>query len=109
MNRSTTIRSLVSTLSMAGTAAVAGLWLAPSAYADDETEPIADVDGMVTDVQGKCPNLRFKLGKTQVVTKEQTRYEDGACTDIKNNQRVEVTGKLEEDGRLIATEVDLDD
>lgn len=107
MSRRATIRHLVGAFSVAGLAAVAGLWLAPNANAEGDTGPMATVEGTVSDVQGTCPNLRFKLGKTQVMTKEQTKYEDGTCTDIKKDKKIEVKGHREDNGMVTASEIDL--
>jgi hypothetical protein len=72
-----------------------------------ETEKV-EVEGTVGNVSGSCPNLRFTVGDTKVVAKEKTRYDDGTCKDVKSGQRVEVKGKLNEDGTLSAWKVDLD-
>jgi cytochrome c-type biogenesis protein CcmE len=68
-----------------------------------------EVEGTVSQVSGSCPNLRFTVGDTQVVAKDKTRYDDGTCKDVKDGQRVEVKGKLNQDGTLSAYKVDLDD
>lgn len=107
MNRRVTNRHFLCTLSVAGIAALAGLWLAPDARAEGDKGPMATVEGTVTDVQGSCPNLRFKLGETQVMTKEQTKYEDGSCKDIQNNKKIEVKGQRDQKGMLTAAEIDL--
>ncbi len=69
----------------------------------------ASIEGTAKKVSGSCPNLRFVIAETRVVTKDATRYEDGSCNDVKDGERVEVKGKLSGDGTLSAWKVELDD
>ncbi len=75
---------------------------------DHHKDGKATIEGTVRKVSGSCPNLRFVIAETRVVTKDDTRYEDGTCNAVKEGQRVEVKGKLSSDGTLSAWKVELD-
>jgi hypothetical protein len=65
------------------------------------------VEGQVTQLTGKCPELKLRIGDQQVSTDAATRFEDGSCEDIVNGRRAEAEG-MARDGILHAREVDLD-
>ena len=66
------------------------------------------VEGTVAEVSGTCPNVRFKIGGQVVATEASTKFDDGACADVKNGRQVEVEGTLQPDATLLAREVDFD-
>lgn len=76
------------------------------AHGDDAK---ASLEGRVVKVTGTCPNLRFVIGETEIITDERTRFEDGVCADVVVGRRVEAKGKLSANGKLSAWKVDLDD
>ena len=69
---------------------------------------MTEVSGSIEGLSGDCPNLRFRIGSQVVSTDARTEYDDGACADVKDGGRVEVEGRLGDDGVLLAREVDLD-
>ena len=69
---------------------------------DEDTELRGAVSGLI----GICPGLTFFVSGTRVVTDAATRFEDGTCTTLRNDMRVEVDGRRQSDGSLLATEVD---
>lgn len=89
------------------TAAFAGLQNAREARAE-RGEGYVELEGTVDGLSGTCPKLSFTIAKTRVVTSDDTRYDDGECSDISNGRRVEVKGTMQTDGALLAKKVDLD-
>ena len=83
--------------------AIGASLIAPSARAGEN-----QVEGTVAELSGTCPSVRFKVGAQVVATAASTKFEDGACADVKNGRRVEVEGTLQGDGALLAREVDFD-
>ena len=76
---------------------------------DDDDEDFDDgieVRGAVSGLTGTCPALSFVVAGTRVVTNAATRFEEGACTTLRNDMRVEVEGTRTTDGALLATEVE---
>lgn len=67
----------------------------------------AEVEGVVENMTGTCPNLQFTVQGKKVTTNSRTDFDDGACENIRNGQRVDVEGR-KENGALVAKEVDLD-
>lgn len=65
------------------------------------------VEGDVTQLTGKCPELKLKIGEQRVATDAATRFEDGSCEDVMNGRRAEAEG-MARDGILHAREIDLD-
>jgi hypothetical protein len=75
---------------------------------DDDDRNEMELQGTVSGLNGTCPAITFRLGNTMVVTDNATRF-DGRCSAVQNGRRVEVEGVLMSDGRVRATEVELDD
>ena len=69
---------------------------------DNESE----VRGTVSLLTGLCPGLTFTVAGTRVVTNAATRFEEGTCSALRNEMRVEVEGIRRNDGSLLATEVE---
>jgi uncharacterized protein DUF5666 len=72
---------------------------------DDENE----LKGPVSNLSGSCPTLTFTIQGTTVKTNNGTRFEHGQCARVANGRRVEVEGRRQADGTLLATEVEIDD
>lgn len=53
-----------------------------------------DLEGTVSDVSGKCPNVQFSLDETTVQATRATRFSGGGCKDVKNDAHVEVRGSV---------------
>jgi hypothetical protein len=66
------------------------------------------VSGKVRDVDGVCPIIAFDVEDYRIYTTVLTRFDDGRCRDLKKNRRVEVKGRLMFDGRVLASEVEID-
>ena len=71
---------------------------------DDDNE--SEVRGTVSLLTGTCPGLTFTVAGTRVVTNAATRFEEGTCSTLRNEMRVEVEGIRRNDGSLLATEVE---
>jgi hypothetical protein len=67
------------------------------------------VKGRVRDLGGSCPNISFTVDGRSVVADAGTRYDDGSCSSMRENRKVEVTGELRNDGRIRALEIEVDD
>jgi len=76
---------------------------------DDDDRDEVEVRGAVSGLAGTCPALTFTVSGVQVVTDASTRFEHGTCVDTRNNDRVEVEGSRQPDGRVLARKVEFDD
>ena len=76
---------------------------------DDDDDDDNELEGAVSNLGGTCPALTFVVRATTVTTNDRTRFEDGPCTRIANGARVEVKGRRQPDGSLLANEVEFDD
>jgi hypothetical protein len=65
-------------------------------------------EGTMSNVSGSCPNVSFTVGDRVFVTNQNTKF-DAGCEKIANGARAFVRGELLPDGRVLATQVDLDD
>jgi hypothetical protein len=65
-------------------------------------------EGPLSDVSGSCPGFTFAVGGRVFVTDQHTKF-DGGCDKIRNGARAFVRGTLLADGRVLATQVDIDD
>jgi hypothetical protein len=75
---------------------------------EDDDRDDNDVRGAISNLTGTCPALTFFLGSTRVTTSAATRFEDGACSTLRNDLQVEVEGTLANDGTLVASKVERD-
>ena len=58
-------------------------------------------------LSGTCPAVSFIVSGVTVTTSATTRFEDGACSGLRNGARVEVQGTRSGD-TVMASEVDFD-
>jgi hypothetical protein len=58
-------------------------------------------------VVGSCPNIRFFVEGTLVTTDGQTKFKRGSCGSLESTDRVDVKGRRQTDGSVLATEVEL--
>lgn len=79
---------------------------AGAAWADDDK---VKVEGTVAETTGACPDLTFRVAGMTVRTSADTEFDDGACGDVTPGRRVEVKGRYDAGGTLIAREVELED
>jgi hypothetical protein len=65
-------------------------------------------EGTLSNVSGSCPSFSFTVGDRVFVTDQRTKF-DAGCDKIRNGARAFVRGELLPDGRVLATQVDIDD
>jgi len=70
---------------------------------------LSEREGLVSGLTGTCPALTFSVGSTKVTTDGTTFFEDGTCADVKNGTEVEVKGRPQTDGSILAALVELSD
>ena len=66
-------------------------------------------EGKVTNLSGTCPNLTFMVKTRTIHTNSATKFEDIACSAIKNDVGVEVKGTRQADGSITAAKVERGD
>ena len=76
---------------------------------EDEDDDDNELEGSVSNLSGTCPALTFTVRATTVRTNGVTRFTDGPCSRIANGVRLEVEGRRQPDGSVLATEVEFDD
>jgi hypothetical protein len=76
---------------------------------EDEDDDDNELEGSVSNLSGTCPALTFTVRATTVRTNGVTRFTDGPCSRIANGVRLEVEGRRQPDGSILATEVEFDD
>jgi hypothetical protein len=74
------------------------------AAAPPPTEPVT-VTGNIRNLEGSCPERRFRVDGRDVRTTSETDYDGGSCADLRQNEFVTVTGLVGQDGVLVADEV----
>jgi Domain of unknown function (DUF5666) len=68
-----------------------------------------ELEGRVEALAGTCPAVTFRVRGVPVFTTEDTRFSDGRCQNLRNDESVEVKGRRQADGRVYALEVEIDD
>jgi hypothetical protein len=93
--------------SRTGTVTIGGqvLQVTQAGYVGEQVE----LEGNVGSLAGSCPNLSFRIRGQRVITNSATIFDDGRCTDIRNGREVEVRGRRQPDGSVLATHVEVDD
>ena len=61
--------------------------------------------GIVSGLTGTCPTLSFTVGTTRVATNGSTYFKERACASVLNGVSVEVEGRPQTDGSLLAVQV----
>jgi hypothetical protein len=65
-----------------------------------------NLNGLITELTGRCPALSFSLDNGQVIrTNILTLFTGRSCAELRNNMRVEVTGLRQLDGSIGAVRV----
>lgn len=85
-----------------------GSLLAVRVEVEDEDEKEAEVKGVVSGLNGTCPALTFTIGTTRVATNGATVFRDGLCSAVVNGTLVEVKGRRQADGSLLAAGVEFE-
>ncbi len=62
-----------------------------------------------SNLSGSCPSLTLTVRGTTVKTDSATKFEDGSCPRIANGTHVEVEGRRQADGTILATEIEIED
>jgi hypothetical protein len=70
--------------------------------ADNLGQRLQERRGVVTALSGTCPTLTFTLGSLRITTTGSTYFKDGACPTVQNGMAVEVNGRPQADGSLLA-------
>ncbi len=63
------------------------------------------ITGTVSSLAGACPAITFKLEGKVIKTAAATRFDGGACADVKNGSRVNVAGPTQTDASVSAEKV----
>jgi Domain of unknown function (DUF5666) len=63
------------------------------------------ITGTVSSLAGTCPIVSFTLERKSIRTDAATRYDGGACGNVKNAIRVTVSGPTQTDGSIRAEKV----
>lgn len=72
---------------------------------DDATGGQFESEGPVGGLQGTCPSLKFGVNGFSVTTNASTVFEGGACSSLRNGNKVTVKGLKQADGSVAATSV----
>jgi Cu/Ag efflux protein CusF len=82
----------------------------PDANDDDDDNPTApgqvELKGVIAGLTGQCPSISFSIGGSPVTTSTATKFEDGACSTLKNGDQVEVNGVRQANNVVMADRVD---
>lgn len=70
---------------------------------------VIEIEGDVANLAGACPALTFRVSSRMVRTTGSTIFEHITCSGIKNATRLEVLGRPQADGVLVATKVEPED
>jgi hypothetical protein len=65
------------------------------------------VEGFVSNLSGRCPNLTFTIDGQTIKTDGSTDFDKGSCHQVENSRRVEVEGIRLPGGVILAIEVEI--
>ena len=68
-----------------------------------------ELKGTITLLTPPCPSVTFMIGSTKVTTNAATKFDETACTALRNGDEVEVKGTKQTDGTVLASKVEKDD
>jgi len=51
--------------------------------------------------------LRIEVKHRTVITDSETQYKKGSCEDVREDRKIDVTGLLQSDGRILAQLVEI--
>jgi hypothetical protein len=75
----------------------------------DNRGHLTEREGTATQISGTCPGLTFNIGTTKVTTDGSTFFKQNACASVVEGARVEVKGRPQADGSLLAMQVEIED
>jgi hypothetical protein len=81
--------------------------LASGATAALGTTSASGLTGTVSSLAGACPSLSFKLEGKVIKTSSATKFDGGACGDVKNGSRATIAGPTQSDGSITAEKLTL--
>lgn len=70
---------------------------------DDETGGEFEIEGSMGGLKGTCPALTFGVNGFSIFTNASTTFDGTACSEFKNGNKVQVNGKKQADGSVLAT------
>lgn len=97
-----------STLPRIGVVTVAGAPIEVTQAGAPLLDP-QELEGRISDLDGSCPALTFRLAGRLIRTSLLTSFNGGRCRDIRNGTVVEVRGYPQLDGSLLAARVRIRD
>lgn len=65
-----------------------------------------ELKGTISGKSGACPSLSFTVSSMMVTTSASTKFEDTPCTALANGDQVEVKGRRQANGSVLATRVE---
>jgi hypothetical protein len=68
-----------------------------------------EVDGVVSQLSGSCPDISFTVNGRTVYAHGGTKVKGGNCRSLRDGREVEVKGTLMSDDTIRADEIDIDD
>ncbi len=91
-----------------GTRQPDGRILARQVEAEDAAEAEVEITGPLSGLAGTCPNLTFSVRSLSVRINASTRFENIACTGLRNGIAIEVKGGAQPDRSVLATRIKLE-
>jgi hypothetical protein len=73
----------------------------------EPTPTQTQVSGTISAITGKCPTVSFLVTQRSVVTRSETVYTHGKCTDLSNDDDVAVEGLAVSGGVITATSINI--
>jgi hypothetical protein len=65
-----------------------------------------ELSGRIQTLSGACPNMRITLPGSVITTNKDTKFRRGSCDDLESGDRVDVKGRRQADGSVLAKEVE---
>ncbi|OFW22009.1 MAG: hypothetical protein A3H97_02780 [Acidobacteria bacterium RIFCSPLOWO2_02_FULL_65_29] len=78
---------------------------------DDNEHEVGEVElkGALAGLSGTCPSIAFTVSGSSVAANGSTKFEGGACSTLKNGDKVEVEGTRQSNGTVLASEIEKED
>jgi hypothetical protein len=69
---------------------------------------IVDFQGLVFNLSGNCPNVRFTAGSAVIVADDSTDFHKSKCRDLQNGRMASGKGIVQPNGTIKATQIETD-
>jgi hypothetical protein len=69
---------------------------------------IVDFQGVVLNLSGSCPNVRFTAGSAVVIADGSTDFQKSKCSDLRNGRMASGEGIVQTNGIIKATQIETD-